>query len=138
VEEQKGLAPARILLVEDDPDVQPLLEHILVTEGHHVAVAASVAVAVSLLGAQPFDLVICDVNLPDGSGLKVADQAIALGVKPLVVTGQGLSLRAGSLAPYEYLLKPVRVGELAAAIRRCLGEQSGGAQVVRFPKKPAG
>ena len=131
-------AKTRILLVEDDPDVQPLLEHILVTEGYEVTVAASVAVAASLLGAQPFDLVLCDVNLPDGSGLKVADQAIAAGVKALVVTGQGLSLEPGSLAAYDYLLKPVRVGDLAAAIERCLARKSGGARVVRFPKKPAG
>jgi DNA-binding response OmpR family regulator len=136
VEETKDLA--RILLVEDDPDVQPLLEHILVTEGYHVAVAASMTVAAALLGAQPFDLVICDVNLPDGSGLRIVDQAIALGVKPLVLSGQGLSLRDGSLAPYDYLLKPVRVRELAAAIRRCLGETSGASQVVQFPKKPGG
>jgi len=124
----------RVLLVEDDPDVQPLLEHILVMEGYDVTVAGSVAVAASLLRAQPFDLVICDVNLPDGSGLEIADQAIAMGVKPLVVTGQGLSLEPGSLEPYDYLLKPVRVRELATAIRRCLGDS----QVVQFPKKPAG
>ena len=138
MEEKNGLALARILLVEDDPDVQPLLEHILVTEGHHVAVAASMAVAASLLGAQPFDLVICDVNLPDGSGLRIADQAIALGVKPLVLSGQGLSREAGGLAPYDYLLKPVRIRELADAIRRCLGEESGGSRIVQFPKNPAG
>jgi two-component system, NtrC family, response regulator PilR len=127
---------ARILLVEDDPDVQPLLEHILVTEGYHVTAAASVTVALSLLGAQPFDLVICDVNLPDGNGLTVADQAAAAGVKALVLTGQGLSLAPGSLARYDYLLKPVRVAELGAAIERCL---SGGAgEVVKFPKKPTG
>jgi DNA-binding response OmpR family regulator len=124
----------RILLVEDDPDVQPLLEHILVAEGYHVTVAGSVAVAASLLSAQPFDLVICDVNLPDGSGLKIADQAIAAGVKALVVTGQGLRVKPGSLQPYDYLLKPIRVGELAGAIKRCLGRS----EVLRFPKKPAG
>lgn len=127
----------RILLVEDDPDVQPLLEHILVAEGHHVTAAGSVAVAASLLSAQPFDLVICDVNLPDGSGLKIADQAIAAGVKALVVTGHGLSVKPGSLQPYNYLLKPIRVGELAAAIKRCLDGTSR-SKVVRFPKKPAG
>ncbi len=48
---------ARILLVEDDPDVKPLLEHLLLSEGYQVATADSVTVAVSLLEAQPFDLV---------------------------------------------------------------------------------
>ena len=125
---------ARILLVEDDADVRPLLEHILFAEGHHVTTAESVKVAVSLLGSQPYDLVITDVNLPDGSGLTVADQAIAAEIATLVVTGHGLRLKPGSLAPYDYLLKPVRPAELLAAINRCLAQRGGDAQVVPFPK----
>ncbi|MGO8915325.1 MAG: response regulator [Stellaceae bacterium] len=131
---------ARILLVEDDPDVRPLLEHLLLSEGYQVTTADSVAVAVSLLEAQPFDLAICDVNLPDGSGLSIADKAIAAGVKVLVVTGHGLSLKPGSLDRYDYLLKPLRVAELTAAINRCLAEKGGESEVVfeviQFPKPP--
>ena len=125
---------ARTLLVEDDPDVRPLLEHILLVEGHHVTMAESVAVGRSLLGSQPYDLLITDVNLPDGSGLSLADQAIAAGIKTLVLTGHGLKLKPGSLAPYDYLLKPIRVAELLAAINRCLSQRDGGARIVRFPK----
>jgi two-component system response regulator PilR (NtrC family) len=130
----------RILLVEDDPDVRPLLEHILLSEDYQVATADSVAIAVSLLEAQPFDLVLCDVNLPDGSGLSIADKARAAGVKALVVTGHGLSLKPGSLARYDYLLKPLRVAELTATIKRCLAEKDDESEVVfeviRFPKTP--
>lgn len=131
----------RILLVEDDPDVKPLLEHLLLSEGYQVTTADSVAVAVSLLEAQPFDLVICDVNLPDGSGLSIADKASAAGVKALVVTGYGLSLRPGSLERYDYLLKPLRVAELTATIKRCLAEKGSEFEIVfeviQFPKPPA-
>ena len=130
------MAKARILLVEDDPDVRPLMEHILLTELYSVTTAESVAVALSLLGRQPFDLVICDVNLPDGSGLRVADEATAAGVKALVVTGHGLTLKPGDLAPYDYLLKPLRVSELVAAIERALAEKAGGSKIFRFPTSP--
>ena len=126
------MAKARILLVEDDPDVRPLMEHILITELYSVTTAESVAVALSLLGKQPFDLVICDVNLPDGSGLRVADQAAAAGAKALVITGHGRSLKPDELAQYDYLLKPVRVSDLVAAIERALAEKDGG-RIVRFP-----
>ena len=125
---------ARILLVEDDADVRPLLEHIILAEGHHVTTAESVKIALSLLGSQPYDLVVADVNLPDGSGLTVADQAKAAGVKTLVVTGHGLKLKPGGLAPYDYLLKPLRAAELIAAINRCLAQREGDAQIVPFPK----
>jgi len=127
---------ARILLVEDDPDVRPLLEHILLTSDFQVTSTESVATASSLLDNQPFDLVITDVNLPDGSGLQIADKAIAMRTKALVVTGHGLTLRPGSLEPYDYLLKPLRVGELLAGIKRCLAKEEtrDEANVVQFPK----
>jgi DNA-binding response OmpR family regulator len=124
---------ARILLLEDDPDVRPLLEHILLDHSYEVTTAESVGTATTLLSSQPFDLVICDVNLPDGSGLTVADQAMAAGVKALVVTGQGLSLKPGSLTPYDYLLKPLRVPELLAGIERRLADQGGEADIIQFP-----
>jgi DNA-binding response OmpR family regulator len=126
---------ARILLVEDDPDVRPLLEHILVSSGFAVTAVESVSGAISLISSQPYDLVVTDVNLPDGSGLGVADRAAEAGVKSLVVTGHGLSLAPGSLAAYDYLLKPLRVADLLAAIRRCLDTEAPAAsRVVRFPR----
>jgi DNA-binding NtrC family response regulator len=126
----------RILLVEDDVEVRPLLEHILMDNGFRVATAENVAIATRLLGSQPFDLAICDVNLPDGSGLTVADKAIAAGVKALVVTGHELSLKPGSLTPYDYLLKPLRAPELLKSIDRCLADKGGESEVVQLPKPP--
>jgi len=127
----------RILLVEDDLNVRPLMEHIMVEYGYEVTTAESVTSAVALLGAQPFDLVIRDVRLPDGNGLIVADKAIAAGLGALVITGYGLSIQPDSLTPYDYLLKPVRGDELLASIQRCLADKSGGAGIVQFRKPPA-
>jgi DNA-binding response OmpR family regulator len=124
---------ARILLVEDDLDVRPLLEYVLGVEGgYEVTAVESVANAVALVAAQPFDLVITDVNLPDGNGLRIADEAKAKGVKVLVLTAHGLSLEPGELAAYDYLLKPIRVKEFLDAVRRQLSHDDG--QVVAFPK----
>jgi len=53
----------RILLVEDDPDARPLLEGILRSRGYHVTIAESMASATAILGSQPFDLLVCYVNL---------------------------------------------------------------------------
>ena len=67
------MAKADILLVEDDSDVRLILEHILLTELYRVTTADCVAEARSMLARQSYDLVICDVHLPDGSGLRIAD-----------------------------------------------------------------
>lgn len=123
---------ARILLVEDDLDVRPLMEHILSGDGYHVTAVESVANALLMLRQQPFDLVVTDANLPDGSGLKVADAAKAAGVRALVITGYGLTIQPGALVHYDYLLKPVRTNELLAAIRQRLPRDD--RQVVPFPK----
>jgi DNA-binding NtrC family response regulator len=109
---------ARILLVEDDVDVRPLLEHILVSGQHHVAIADDVATAMTLIDAELFDLVISDINLPDGNGLTIADTAAAKGIKTLLLTGYGLSLSGATLAKYDYLLKPVRIAEFLAAVEQ--------------------
>jgi hypothetical protein len=58
---------------------------------------------------------------------------MAAGIKALVVTGYGLSLKPGSLAPYDYLLKPLRVPELLAGIERRLADQGGEADIIQFP-----
>jgi DNA-binding NtrC family response regulator len=110
------------------------MEHIMLEHGYEVTRAESAASATALISSQPFDLVICDVSLPDGNGLIVADKAIAAGSQVLVITGYGLSLRPDALAPYDYLLKPVRGDELLAGIQRCLADKSGGADVIEFPK----
>jgi DNA-binding response OmpR family regulator len=125
---------ARILLVDDDPDVRPLLEHIIFADGHHVTPAESLKVARILLGKQPFDLLVTDVNLPDGSGLDLADEAMAAGLNTLVLTGHGLKLRPGKLSAYNYLLKPIRVAELTSRINECLAEKDGEGNIVPFPK----
>jgi DNA-binding NtrC family response regulator len=130
---QKGTRVARILLVEDDLDVRPLLEHILLMDpGYEVTTVESLANALALLQEQPFDLVVTDVNLPDGSGLKVADKAKEKGIKVLIVTAHGLSLRPGDLATYDYLLKPLRVQQLLDAVHQRLTRMD--SQVVPFPK----
>jgi two-component system, NtrC family, response regulator PilR len=130
------MAKADILLVEDDSDVRLILEHILLTELYRVTTADSVAEARSMLARQSYDLVICDVHLPDGSGLRIADEAKAAGLAVLVVTAHGLTLKPGDLAQYDYLLKPVRVSELVVAMESALAKRQGESKVVRFPAEP--
>jgi CheY-like chemotaxis protein len=116
-----GDRPVRIMLVEDDPDVRPLLEHILLGAGYHVDVAATHARAVELLDADAlYDLVVTDGKLGDGSGLAIADRAKARGAKTLIITGYALQFPQEDLGRHRYIWKPVRRGELLAVVARCL------------------
>lgn len=129
----------RILLVEDDRDVRPLLEYLIFADGYHVTSTESAGAALALLDARSFDLVIADVHLPDGSGLTVADKAKELGIRTLVVTGYGPNLPPGTLESYRHVPKPTPPRELLDAIRSCLARPPGDDdhKVVPFPRRGA-
>jgi DNA-binding response OmpR family regulator len=110
----------RILLVEDDPDVGPLLEHALLHAGFRVHWVSNAREARALLEGRDYDLLLTDVMLPDGNGLDIADVAKARGLKSLVITGYAFQFSQERLAQHEVLLKPIRPTELVHAIERRL------------------
>jgi CheY-like chemotaxis protein len=112
---------ARILLVEDHPDVRLLLEHVLLGAGYSVDAAETLARAREFLDAASYDLVIADGKLPDGGGIEIADAAKAMGTKTLVITGFAFQ-GTDELRRHEYLMKPVRPSELLLVLRRMIGE----------------
>jgi DNA-binding NtrC family response regulator len=108
----------RILLVEDDPDVRMLLEHVLRDAGYDVDPVETVAAANGWLQRQDYTLVLADGILSDGSGIAVADDARARGIRTLVITGYMLRVGKEQLERHEFLMKPVRPRELLTAVER--------------------
>jgi len=117
-----GERVARILLVEDEPDLLLLLEHTLHAAGHEVNSVTTLAAALALLRRHSYDLVLADGQLADGTGMMVADAATPRGAKALIMTGYAFTLPREELTRYPYLLKPVRPDELLAEIARILGD----------------
>ena len=112
---------AHILLVEDDPNVLMLLEHVLRGDGHDVDTAATLEQACSRLTQnRGYNLVVADGKLPDGTGMQVGEAASASGINTLIVTGFAFQLSPEELSKYVYLLKPVRPAEFLRAIERML------------------
>jgi DNA-binding NtrC family response regulator len=111
---------ARILLVEDDPDVLPIFEEILLNAGHEVDAAETFRAAAALLASREYDVVVSDGRLPDGTGMTLADQAKDKGIPSLIVTGYLHGLRAehpnADFDQYAVLRKPVRAEVLLAAV----------------------
>jgi len=63
---------ARVLVVEDEEKIRVLLNEAFRDEGHNVTEASTGAEALKQLDASEFDLLICDLGLPELSGLHVA------------------------------------------------------------------
>ena len=71
-EPAKQIKAARVLVVEDEEKVRVLLNEAFRSEGHQVTEASTGAEALKHLDAAEFDLMICDLGLPELSGLHVA------------------------------------------------------------------
>ena len=66
--QQRAVRPLHILLVEDHGVTAKMMRMVLTAEGHTVETAGDVATALELAGQHPFDLLVSDLGLPDGSG----------------------------------------------------------------------
>jgi DNA-binding NtrC family response regulator len=125
--------PARILLVEDEPNMARTLAKILERKGYTVATAANGQEALALLTADPFDAVITDLNLPvmDGMQLlrRMAPETNDSGGRQLispptvVLTGHGstqAAVEAMKLGAHDYLVKPCHPDELLMTVDQLL------------------
>ena len=111
----------RILVVEDDEDLAPVLVSVLVDEGYAVDLAKTREQAWDDLSRRRYDLVIADWKLPDGDGLLIADGGAALGAKTLVMSGYAFGMPADWGHGHQILIKPIRPGELADWVARAMG-----------------
>jgi CheY-like chemotaxis protein len=86
---------ARILLVDDEPDILELLVSVLTADGHEVETASDGVAALMLLAQGGYDAILSDIQMPrlDGIGLYQAVEARypALARRFVVVTGSGLT-----------------------------------------------
>lgn len=67
-EDELASAATRILLVEDHDGIARACQRLLASHGHLVVRAAGLRGAMAAIASQPFDLLICDLRLPDGHG----------------------------------------------------------------------
>ena len=116
---------AKILVVDDDPNVQRLLQYTLKQEGYDVIVAPDGAEGFRLWGAEAPDLILLDVMLPKLDGYKVAtkirsEEGNASHVPIIMLTAEQeveqkvRGLRAGA---DDYLIKPFHPAELLARMK---------------------
>lgn len=119
----------RLLLVEDNVDAAAMLRFLLQKRGHQVAVVHRAADGLEHLGHHAVDMVICDLGLPDMSGLEFARsvraQASLEAVHLVALTGYGQSRdrrRSREAGFNAHLTKPVDVD----AIERLMLERQSG------------
>jgi DNA-binding NtrC family response regulator len=69
-------------------------------------------------------LVIADWRLPDGNGIDLADRAVKLRAKTIIISGYLFSLPAGAADRHGFLTKPISIFNLVAAVQHRIGNPS--------------
>jgi DNA-binding response OmpR family regulator len=121
---------AAILAIEDDWTVRTVLEHTLSSAGHQVEAVPGVVDGREKLAAGRYDVVLLDLNLPDGNGLDLLRDIRSQhgsDVSVLVLSGmrqEEAVVRGLELGADDYVTKPFSPPELLARVARCLGQRS--------------
>jgi len=125
---------ARILVVDDDAVIRASIARIMTREGHEVAVAKDGKDGCLQCYRTQFDLVICDLFMPDKDGIETIRElrASSLTIPIICITGGGsyrdvtdvdsgdLSRMIRAFGATQTIAKPFKVGELLAAVQACL------------------
>jgi DNA-binding NtrC family response regulator len=118
---------SRILVAEDERKLGRILEEMLSLDGHDVVRVEGGRQAIDALAAEPFDVVVTDLRMPEVDGMAVLQQARRATPPPevVVLTAHGttenavVAMKAGAA---DYLTKPFSMDELRMRVRR-LGER---------------
>lgn len=119
---------ARILVVEDEPDIRRFVRMTLESEGHEVFEAATLQRGLIEAGSRRPELVIVDLGLPDGDGVDLIRDLRSWSAAPVIVlsarSGEADKIDALDAGADDYLVKPFGAGELLARVRAQLRRQT--------------
>ncbi len=112
-----------VLIVEDEEPARQILAAFLQKEGYEVTEAPTYADAIKSLRQGLGDIVLLDVQLPDGHGLTLLDETANWPNQPpmIVITGYGsidTAVEAMKKGAYDFLQKPVKFPRLLNALKR--------------------
>jgi DNA-binding NtrC family response regulator len=115
----------RILIIDDDPHFLRILQRILTGEKFLVTATSNPCEALGLLRSGNFNLIICDLRMPDCDGLNLLQSIRSAGseIPVIILTAYGdvdTYLEAMNAGATEYLNKPIKSDELILAVRSCL------------------
>jgi two-component system, OmpR family, KDP operon response regulator KdpE len=127
---------ARVLVVDDEPQIVRGLKIILRDAGYAVESAETKAQALALLASRPPDALVLDLVLPDGQGVEVCREVRRWSRLPILVLSavgdEREKVRALDAGADDYVTKPFGTDELLARLRAVMrrsADQSGGSEI---------
>ena len=115
--------PARVLVLDDNDAVRLSVSMYLEDQGYVTEQAATLTIAFTCLERRPFDVIVADYMLPDGTALDLLARVKDAGsqVPVILLTGHGsieLAVRAIQAGAEQFLTKPIELPALHEVVRR--------------------
>ncbi len=122
--------PDRVLIADDDHALREMMRLVLSKEGYAVTTASSAAELAARAGSEPFDLVVSDIYLGDGSAVELLTELRARqpATPIILVTAQGTvetAAAATAAGVFDYLAKPFPIELLVERVAAALGHRLG-------------
>ena len=116
--------PARVLVIDDEPQIRKFLDISLRAQGYRVALAANGGEGLTTLATQGADLVILDIGLPDKDGHEVLRELRQWSQVPVIMltvrADEAEKVAALDAGANDYVTKPFGIQELMARVRAML------------------
>ena len=114
---------ARVLIVEDEPNMRKLISLHLRADGHSLVAVGMVREGLAALETQDFDVLLTDQKLPDGEGLEILESLSQGGgaTSVIVLTAFGtveLAVETMRKGAFDFLTKPFAADNLKAVVAR--------------------
>ncbi|MDA8136395.1 MAG: sigma-54 dependent transcriptional regulator [Desulfobacteraceae bacterium] len=115
----------RVLIIDDDPKICLFFETLLEKMGCETVSAKRISEAKMLSSTDDFDIILLDLELPDGNGLDIMPDLVNLPSTPeiIIITGTG-DVRGAEIAfkngAWDFVQKPFRLDDVSLPIQRAM------------------
>lgn len=119
---------AKLLVIDDERSIRNTLREILEYEGYQMDDAPDGPTALQLAAAEKYDVILCDIKMPQMDGIEVLDRLMAINDTPVVmISGHGnieTAVDAIKRGAYDYIAKPLDLNRLLITIRNAMEKSS--------------
>lgn len=119
---------SKILVIDDERSIRNTLKDILEYEKYKVDEAENGLDALDLIRNNEYDVILCDIKMPQMDGIEVLEKAMILTETPVImISGHGTietAVEAIKKGAYDYIAKPLDLNRLLITIRNALDKSS--------------